>query len=73
MVEGNVDPIFGGADDDRAVLVGSIRLRYAVRRIIDIHEDVVAEGRIAQRRRPRRNDQAMGMNIGRIQRQIDPI
>ena len=42
----------------------------AVGGVVDVHEDIVAEGRIAQGRGARRNDQAMGVQVGRIAKQF---
>jgi len=68
----DVDPVIRKSHDDRTVLVGTLRHRYAIGRVVDVHENVIAEGRIAQGRRPRLDDQAVGVDVGRVQRQIGP-
>ena len=73
MVGRNVDPIVRIVHDDRTVLVGGIRRRYPVGRVVDVHEYIVTEGRVAERRRARLDDHAVGVNIGRVLRQIDPV
>jgi hypothetical protein len=52
------------------VLVGRLRHRYSVGGIVDLDEDVIAEGRIAERRRPRLDHEAVGVEVGQVERQV---
>ena len=70
MVRRNVDPVVRVIHLVGAVLMGRLRHRHAVGAVVDLHEDEVAEGLVAQRRRARLDDHAMGVQIGRIAKQV---
>ena len=50
--------------------MGRLRHRHPVGRVEDLHENVVAEGLVLQRRRPRLDDQSVSMQVGRVTEQI---
>ena len=52
------------------MLMGRLRHRDAVRRVVDFDENIIAEGRIGERRSARLDDQAVGMQVGEVHRQV---
>ena len=70
MVGRDVDAVVDRTEHDRAMLVGGLRRRHAVGGVEDRHEAVVAEGRIPAGRRARGHQQAMRVQVGRVEVEV---